>query len=269
MLVGREAECRELARLLRSAADGKSGSLVIRGEAGMGKTALLAYAAHRAERSFLILSARGVQSESELAFAGLVSLCRPLLGHFNRLPDAQRGTLEAAIAVSSGPVVDRFAVYAAFLSLLGAAAEDRPVLVIVDDLQWLDRSSAEAVLFVARRLGHDRIAIVMAARLLDDDGVDVRAIRQMRLDGLESRGRCPPPAAGMTGQPASAPDVAERLVELTGGVPLALLEVPSLLSEAQLSGDTPLPEPLPAGELCERRSGERSPAYRASPATRF
>src|SRR5919106_752171 len=141
MLVGREAECRELTRLLRAAANGTSGTLVIRGDPGTGKTALLDFSARQA-RGFLIASAKGVESESEIAFAALVGLCRPMLGHLDRLSDRQRSALETAIAISVGSVPDRFTAFAAFLSLLGAAAEDRPVLVLVDDLQWLDRSSA-------------------------------------------------------------------------------------------------------------------------------
>lgn len=247
MLVGREAECRELARLLRSAADGKSGSLVIRGEAGMGKTALLAYAAHRAERSFLVLAARGVQAESELAFAGLVGLCRPLARYMAQVPGHQRSALEAAIAFNAAPVPHRLAASAGFLSLVGVAAENRAVLLLVDDLQWVDRSSAEAILFVARRLGPDHVAIVMAAREHEVDGVDTQGIDEMILAGLDRK-------AGrrlLETHPRGtdiAPDVAERLVDLTGGAPLALVEVPSLLSDAQLQGTEPLPQPLPAGD---------------------
>lgn len=246
MLVGREDECRELARLLRDAAKGAGRSLVIRGDAGMGKTALLEFARGRA-KSFQVAATTGVESESELAFGALVGMVRPLAPYLPQLPEEQRSALEAAVAVRSASVAHRLSAFAGFLSLVGIAAEDRPVLLLVDDIQWVDRSSAEAILFVARRLGADRVGILMTARLHDEEGIDVRPIREMSLSGLgEDAGiavlRKHPRAARV------APDIAERLVALTRGTPLALLEVPSLLSDAQLRGDEPLPEPLPAGD---------------------
>lgn len=250
MLVGREAECRELRRLLRAAADGTSGSLLIRGDPGTGKTALLDFAARQA-RGFLIASAKGVESESEIAFGALVGLCRPMLGHLDRLSGRQRTALETAIAISVGSVPDRFTAFAAFLSLLGATAEDRPVLVLVDDLQWLDRSSAEAVLFAARRLGPDRVAVLLGSRLHEKEGVEVGDIGEVRLGGLGD-------AAGVQLLQAGHPDkaiphpVASKLVQLTGGLPLALLEIPRLLSFEQLRGEEALPEPLPVGEAVQQ-----------------
>ena len=246
MLVGREDECRELARLVRDAAEGMSRCLVIRGDAGMGKSALLRFTRERA-RSFQVAATTGIESESELAFGALVGIVRPLVPYLRRLPEPQRTALEAAIALRSASVPHRLSAFAGFLSLVGIAAEDRPVLLLVDDLQWVDRSSAEAILFVARRLGADRVAVVMTARIHDDEAVDVRPIPEMRLRGLT-----PEAGAQLLSQQARAaivaPDVAERLVELTRGAPLALLEVPSLLSDPQLLGYEPLPEPLPAGD---------------------
>lgn len=246
MLVGREDECRELDRLVRDAAGGTSRSLVIRGDAGMGKTALLEFARTRA-KAFQVVATKGVESESELAFGALVGIVRPLAGYVSGLPDQQRSALEAAVAVRSASAVHRLSAFAGFLGLVGLAAEDRPVLLLVDDIQWLDRSSAEAILFVARRLAADRVAILVTVRLHEDEGVDLRPIPEMRLAGLDHDAavdllRTDPRSAHV------APDVAERLVLLTGGTPLALIEVPSLLSDAQLRGEEPLPEPLPAGD---------------------
>jgi DNA-binding CsgD family transcriptional regulator len=245
MLVGREDECRQITRLLRDAAHGTSRSLVIRGDAGMGKSALLDFARTRA-KSFHVAATTGVESESELAFGALVGLVRPFASYVPRLPEQQRSALDAAIAVRSASASHRLAAFAGFLSLVGIAAEDRPVLLLVDDIQWVDRSSAEAVLFVARRLGADRVGIVITVRLHEDEGLDVRPIPEIRLTGLR-------PDAGVEllrshRRAANVPfDIAERLVILTQGAPLALLEVPTLLSDAQLRGQEPLPEPLPAG----------------------
>jgi DNA-binding CsgD family transcriptional regulator len=244
MLVGREAESRELTRLLRRAASGTTGACVVRGEPGVGKTALLEFAAEEA-RAFLTVSARGVESESEFAFAGLVGICRPLRSHLSGVPDRQRDALESALAVSRGPVVDRFTAFAGFLTLIGSAAEEQPVLLLVDDLQWLDRASAEAILFAARRLRHDRVAIVMSSRLGEDDDVDLDGVPQIRLAGL-SREASLRVLRRHDGSPMPV-HVARRLVELTGGLPLALLEVPALLTADQVRGEAPLPDPLPVG----------------------
>src|SRR5262245_11205470 len=144
MLFGRDVERGRLERLVNEARDGRSGSLLLRGEAGIGKSALCAYAAEQAA-GMTVLRTRGVESESELAFAGLAQLLRPALGRLEELPQPQSAALAAALAVGPPAGGDRFAVCAATLSLLGAIAEDGPALAVVDDAQWLDRSSAGAL----------------------------------------------------------------------------------------------------------------------------
>src|SRR5688500_16133979 len=250
MLVGREAERRRLLDLLAGALAGTSGTLVIRGEAGMGKTALMTFAAAHGT-DFTTLSATGVESETDLAFAGLVAITRPVIGYFERIPRTQRAGLEIALAMSAGMIVDRFTVYAGLLSLLGAAAEDRPVLLLVDDLQSLDTPSAEAVLFAARRFGPDRIAVVVATRVGEDEHLDVAGLSEIHLSGLD-RIAAISLLRERFGQVVLSTEAAERLVELTEGAPLALLEIPALLTPAQLLGTDPLPDPLPIGDSVQR-----------------
>src|SRR4051812_4937607 len=162
-LLGRRVECDELDRLLRHVRDGQSRVLVLRGEAGVGKTALLGHLAARAE-DFRIARAAGVESEMELPFAGLHGLCAPLLGRLRRLPAPQSDALSTAFGLTVGPPPDRFLVGLAVLSLLADAAEERPLLCIVDDAQWLDSVSAQTLAFVARRLLAERVALVFARR---------------------------------------------------------------------------------------------------------
>src|SRR5579871_1315489 len=161
LLLGREAELARLEELLGEARRGGSGCLLIHGEAGVGKSALLQYAAEQAT-DMTVLSARGLQSESDLAFAGLADLVRPVQRVIDRIPSAQAAALAGALALGPAVPGDRFAVYAATLSLLASVAEASPVLAIVDDLHWLDSSSAEALLFVARRLGKEGVALLLA-----------------------------------------------------------------------------------------------------------
>src|SRR6476469_9937539 len=159
MLLGRESECRQLERVLDDARSGTSRTLIVRGEAGMGKSALLDFVAARGS-AFQLTSAAGVESESDLPFGGLLAISRPLLRFLDGLPSTQRTALKAALALSSDVVADRFTAYAGALTMVAAAADERPLLVLVDDLPWLDAPSLEALLFVARRLGPDRVATV-------------------------------------------------------------------------------------------------------------
>jgi DNA-binding CsgD family transcriptional regulator len=250
MLFGRHGECLQLARALDDARQGTSRTVIVRGEAGMGKSALLDFVVSRAS-GFDVVSVTGVESESDLPFGALLGICRGLLPLLDRIPAAQRRALEAALALSPGEVLDRFTAYAGVLSLLAAAAEARPRLVVVDDLQWLDAPSAEAMLFVARRLGPDRVAIVLSARTGDVDRLDLAGLEEISLDGLDAasslellRSRYAPDAL--------SEEVAQRLIALTGGAPLALVEVPGLLTASQLLGEEPIPDPLPAGEAVQR-----------------
>ena len=158
MLLGRDVERLALRRLLADARVGSSGVLALVGEAGIGKTALLEDAVLHAE-GMQILRARGIESEAAVPFAGLLELVRPALRALDRVPDPQAAALERALALRPGGAADRFAVGAATLSLLAAFAEDAPVLAIVDDAQWLDSPSAEALLFALRRLLADPVAV--------------------------------------------------------------------------------------------------------------
>ena len=164
MLVGREWECGQIDRVLESARRGRSAVLLLRGEAGIGKTSLLRYAIEQAE-GMAVARATGVEPEAELEFSGLLELARPLLGLLDDLPEMQAQTLRGALGREPVHVRDRFAVGAATLSLLAAAAEREALLVVVDDAQWLDGPSADAVRFAARRLLADRVAVLVAARL--------------------------------------------------------------------------------------------------------
>ena len=240
-LVGRGRECALIDRLLEAAARGESGSLVLRGEAGIGKSALLGYAAERAE-GMTRLSVTGVEDESELAFSGLHGLLLSIVGHLSELPAPQREALAAALGLA-GPSEgsERFLISAGVLSLLAAAAEERPVVCLIDDAQWLDEPSADALIFAARRLAAEGVVLLFAVR--DGDR------RRLETPGeeivLEPLGRAQ--AAALlehVGREVASP-VRERLVGEAAGNPLALLELPSGLSDEQLAGHTGLPHPIP------------------------
>src|SRR3954449_2745740 len=162
-LRGRRDECAVLDRLREGARAGRSGVLVVRGEAGVGKTALLDYAIGSAS-GMRVVRASGVESEMELAFAVLHQLCAPLLDRLEGLPAPQRDALEITFGLSEGPAPDRFFVGLAGLSLLSEAADERPLLCVVDDAQWLDRASAQALVFVARRLLAEPLLMLFAVR---------------------------------------------------------------------------------------------------------
>src|SRR5256714_3333271 len=163
MLRGRSAEREALDRQLQRVRAGKSSVLVVRGEAGVGKTALLEYVAERAS-GCRIARVAGVESEMELAFAGLHQLCAPMLDGLEALPSPQQDALRIAFGMQGGAAPDRFLVALATLSLLAGAAELQPLVCLVDDVQWLDRASAQTLAFVARRLLAERIAMVFAVR---------------------------------------------------------------------------------------------------------
>ena len=245
-LVGRETELDDIAARLAEAAAGRSTALLIEGEPGVGKTTLLEAASGLAD-GFRCLTARGVESESHLSHAGLLELVSPIRDLVSEVPESQAAALRTALGWSPAPAsADPFLVAAATMSLLAACAEQRPVLVLVDDLQWLDRESAAAITFAVRRLGPDPVAFLLAARtdtvpsgLADDLPV-------LRLGGLSAM-------AAATLLPAgTARTVAERLVDETVGNPLALLEVSQQLDSAQQVGTAPLPDPLPVGERLRR-----------------
>src|SRR5215204_130276 len=168
VLLGRAGERDTLDRLLENVRAGQSGVLVVRGEAGVGKTALLHYCARQAA-GFRVARIAGVESEMELPFAGLHQLCAPMLGRLGALPEPQQAALGVALGMSSGAAPDRFLVALAALSLLSEVAAERPLLCLVDDAQWLDAASGQVLGFVARRLLAESVAIVFAVRDPTDD----------------------------------------------------------------------------------------------------
>ena len=189
-LVGRDHECEVVDGLLDGALQGNSGALVLRGEAGTGKSSLLQYAAERADE-VTVLRVTGVQGESDLDFAGLHSLVRPIVGYLAKLPEPQRDAVEGALGLAPSRGADRFLVSAGVLSLLAAAAEECPLLCLVDDAQWLDVPSAASLVFTARRLGAEGLVIMFAAREGERRQFDAPASRSWSSAGsTANRRRC-------------------------------------------------------------------------------
>ena len=248
MLIGRSGECARLDRVLTDARAGHSAILVLRGAAGAGKTALLEYAAGRAA-SCRIVRAVGVESEMELPFSGLHQLCGPLLDRLDGLPPPQRDALATAFGLrNSGSRADRFLISLAALSLLSDAAEELPLLCLVDDAQWLDRSSAQALAFVARRLGADAVALVFAVREpIDLD--ELARLPDLRVEGL-SDAYARELLASVVGAPLDDRVRARVLAEAHGN-PLALLELPRDLSPAAMAGGFGLSGELPVQSRIE------------------
>jgi DNA-binding CsgD family transcriptional regulator/tetratricopeptide (TPR) repeat protein len=248
MLVGRKSERDRIARLLDAARLGRTAALVLRGEAGIGKSALLAWAEEQAW-DMRVLHAHGVERDAELLFAGVLELCKPILDELEAIPERQAALLRSALTL--GPVVpgDRFTASAATMSLLAAAAEEKPLLVVVDDAHWLDAASADALLFAARRLAADSVAFLFAVREREAHAFHGTALEDLQLRGLEREAAFEllTAAAGVR----VAPTVRERLHEASGGNPLALVEFTGALSRDQLAGTQVLPEPLPVGERLE------------------
>ena len=234
-LRGRADECALLDDIVSSIRQSESRSLVIRGEAGIGKTALLEYLLESGS-DLSVVWALGVESEMELAYASLHQLCAPLLDRLYGLPAPQREALEIVFGLSAGTPPDRFLVGLAVLSLLSEAADERPLLCVVDDAQWLDRASALTLAFVARRLLADPVGIVFAAR---EPGEELR-----RLPELEVRGLVNGDARGLLGSVVRVKldeRVRDRIIAETHGNPLALLELPRGLTPTQLAGGFGLP----------------------------
>jgi DNA-binding NarL/FixJ family response regulator len=247
MLIGRELECARIDAVLDAARERRSGALVLRGEAGIGKTALLEYAIERAE-GFRVLRALGVESEAELAYAGVQQLLRPVMDAVSELPPPQARALKTALAIEDG-AQERLAISLAILSLLAAAADQQPLLCVVDDAHWLDQASAEALTFVARRLQAEEVVMLFAVREPETASFDAPGLDQLSLQGL-------PPADAKALLDASARDLADRpaaqLIHLTHGNPLALLEIPRALSPEHRAGRAPLDERLPVRAEIER-----------------
>ena len=239
MLRGRRAECGVLDGLLEGVRGGRSAVLVVRGEAGVGKTALLDYAVESAP-DLRSVRAAGVESEMELAFAGLHQLCWPMLDRLGRLPGPQRDALSIGFGLEAGPAPDRFLVGLAVLSLLSEVAGDRPLVCVVDDVQWLDLASVQVLAFAARRLLAEAVLVIFAAR---EPGADLRGLPELMVEGLGHAD-----ARELLGSVVRRPldeRVADRIVAETRGNPLALLELPRGRSPAELAGGFGLPDVLP------------------------
>ena len=236
-------------RLLDRARAGNSAVLVVRGEPGIGKTVLLDYAASRASVSgFRVVRGWGVESEMELAFAGLHQLCVPLLGRLEQLPKPQRDALAVAFGVREGQAPDRFLVGLAVLSLLAATAEDQPLACVVDDAQWLDRASVQCLGFAARRLLAEPIALVIAVREPGDDQ-ELAGMPGLTVTGLGNADARTLLATAISGRVDA--QVRDRIVAETGGNPLALLRLPRGLGPGELAGGFWLPDPRPLASRIE------------------
>ena len=221
-----------LDRLLEKARGGESAALVIRGEAGVGKTALLRYAARQAA-GFRVAQVAGVESEMELPYAALHQLCAPMLVQLDALPEPQGAALRIAFGLASGDAPDRFLVALATLSLLAQSAEERPLLCLFDDGQWLDGASGQVVGFVARRLQAESVAFVFAVRELADDE-PFAGLPELMLAGLAQEDARALLATVVPGRLDER--VRDRLIAETRGNPLALLELPRGMSAAELAG---------------------------------
>jgi DNA-binding CsgD family transcriptional regulator len=227
---GRRVERQALDGLLEALRGGQSRVLVVSGEPGVGKTALVESVIGSAS-GFRVMRAVGVESEMELAFAALQQLCAPLLDRLDRLPAPQQHALAVAFGLRAGEAPDRFLVGLAVLTLLAEAAEQRPLVCVVDDAQWLDLASAQALVFVARRLLAESVALVLVTR---DPGRALRGLPELAVEGLHDGD-----ARALLGSLLRVPldeRVRERLVAETRGNPLALLELPRGLTSAELAG---------------------------------
>jgi hypothetical protein len=234
-LTGRRAECAVLDRLLESVRIGQSQTLVVRGDAGVGKTALLEYLVEHAS-GCRVLRAVGVQSEMELAFAGLYQLLAPVFGRIERLLVPQRDALRTAFGASPGPAPDRFLVGLAALGLLSDVAEAEPLICVVDDAQWLDQASAQTLAFVARRLEAESVGLVFAARTPSGD---LAGLPDLLVEGLSESDALALLDALLTG-PLDV-RVRDQIVSETRGNPLALLELSRAMTPAELAGGFGLP----------------------------
>ncbi|HEX4717685.1 MAG TPA: ATP-binding protein, partial [Thermoleophilaceae bacterium] len=237
-LRGREEELRTLERLLEAVRAGQSRALVLRGEPGIGKSALLEHAVESAAE-FRVARAAGVESEMELAFAALQQLCAPMFDRLELLPAPQRDAFGVAFGLHAGEPPDRFLVGLAVLSLLSAVADEQPLLCVIDDSQWLDRASAQALAFVARRLLADSVAIVFATR---EQSEELSGLPELPVEGLRDSDARALFDSVLTGPVDER--VRERFVAETHGNPLALLELPRAVTPGEAAGGFGLPDAL-------------------------
>ena len=242
-LRGRSTECARLDELVSAIGRGESRSLVVRGEAGIGKTALLDYLIESASDA-IVVRAVGVESEMELAYGSLHQMCGPLLYRLEPLPAPQRQALKIVFGLSSGTAPDRFLVGLGVLSLVSEVADERPVLCVVDDAQWLDHASAQALAFVARRLLAEPVGIVFAAREL---GEELRQVSELEVRGLRNGDARALLARSIPGRLDDS--VRDRIIAETHGNPLALLDLPFGMTAVELAGGFELPS---GGDLSGR-----------------
>ena len=254
MLVGRDHERRQLQSLLQDARTGTATVIVVTGEPGIGKTALLEEA-RGAAAGARVLAVRAVENESRLPYAGLSALLQPVATLLARLPPRRRGALESALGLVDARPGDRFAAYGATMSLLAEAAEQTPVVALVDDAHWLDAESLEALIFSARRFGSDPVCLIFSIREGQARTLVEAGFPQLALSGLDADGTMELLSAQSGG--AADEGVAHRLHDATAGNPLALVELARLLTPAQLAGREPLRDPLPSGPDVERAFGAR------------
>ena len=248
-LTNRRSERDALDRLADAVRGGQSRALVVRGEPGVGKTVLLDYLAGQARECRVVRAV--VQTEMELAFAGLHQLCAPMLGRAEHLPVPQRDALRTAFGLAAGPPPDRFLVGLAALSLLSEVAAERPLICLVDDEQWLDKASAQALGFVARRLAADPVGLVFAAR---EPGAELAGLPELEVGGLRESD-----ARALLDSALAGPlddRVRDQIVAEAQGNPLALLELPRGLSPAELAGGFGLPGAQPGAMPLSERIAE-------------
>ncbi len=246
-LLGRRAERAALDRLLGRARAGRGAVLVVCGKPGIGKTALLDYAAGRAS-GFRVVRAWGVESEMELPYAGLHQLCLPLLDRLEKLPGPQRDALQVAFGLREGQPPQRFLVGLAILSLLSGSAEDQPLACLVDDARWLDHASVQALAFAARRLLAEPVALVFAVREPGSER-ELAGLPELTVAGLGDADARALLASAVHGR--LDPQVTDRIVAETGGNPLGLLQLPRGLSPAELAGGFWLPSTRPLASRIE------------------
>ena len=267
MLLGRASELERVDRLLDGVIDGDGGALLVVGEPGIGKTSLLETAITRAT-GMRAIRATGIEAEANLPYAALGEVVEPLLGGLGRLPRPQSEAIEAALALRPSPAAarDRFATCAAFVGLLGVASGEEPLLLVIDDAHWLDRSSAECLAYAARRLAGSRAGLLVAARPRADGPIfGSTSLPRLELSGLNDED-AREMVRGIA--PDAAPAAVESLIELSAGNPLALRELPAGLSEDQRLGLAPIAHlPVAAealGEAFEARLGALDPDARAA-----
>ncbi|MEP7106014.1 MAG: ATP-binding protein, partial [Chloroflexota bacterium] len=245
MLLGRDPELRAVDRALADARLGRSTALLIRGEVGIGKTALLDYAVGEAA-AMRVLSARGVEFEADVPFAGLHELLRPALGLIDRLPATQGTALRSSLGLGERVEADRLVIGAATLGLVSAFAEEAPLLVVVDDAQWLDPGSAEALAFAVRRLLADPVAVLVTLRAGEESALAGAGLPELTLAALDR----PAAAELLAGAAAGvAPESAAAILDASAGNPLAVLELAGEASHLPIPGRL---SPLPIATTVER-----------------